>query len=208
MDKKIDKKFIEELANNTSIIDFMEKEFSSDFIYSKNSAWANTNCPMPNHEDNSPSFGVNTESNRYHCFGCGETGDIINLIKNVEGLNFAETIQRLALYSGLDIETTDLDLKYQFNELQNLIKDELNYEHSSLYPGGLSEAAFLIAFSKRTKKLERDNSFNPDIISWVDFQYQCIEKAIESNDMKKINSIWKSFSSKSKEKKEEIYERS
>ena len=92
MDKKIDKKFIEELANNTSIIDFMEKEFSSDFIYSKNSAWANTNCPMPNHEDNSPSFGVNTESNRYHCFGCGETGDIINLIKNVEGLNFAENI--------------------------------------------------------------------------------------------------------------------
>lgn len=208
MDKKIDRKFIDEIVSNTSIIDFMEEEYSSDFIFSKTSPWANTNCPMPNHEDNSPSFGVNKDSNRYHCFGCGETGDIINLIKTVEGLNFAETIQRLALFSGLDIETTDLDLKYQFNELQSLINEELNYEHSSLFPGGLSEPAFLIAFSKRTKKFERDNGLNPEILSWIDSVYIQIEKAIESNDMKKINYIWKTFSKDAKDKKEEIYERS
>jgi hypothetical protein len=42
------------------------------------------------------------------------------------------------------------------------------------------------------------------LVITLDLQYQCIEKAIEINDMKKINNIWKSFSSKSKEKKEEI----
>ena len=61
-------------------------------------------------------------SNKFHCFGCGEVGDIIKLVQNVEGLNFIESIQRLSVFYGVEIETSELNLKYLLNDLNNSIK--------------------------------------------------------------------------------------
>ena len=121
---KISRSFIEQI-NQISMIEFMEKEYESDFIFNKNNKWANTNCPMPNHDDSSPSFGVNTEINIYNCFGCGVKGDLIKLVQNVEGLNFLESIQKIANFAGLDLQIADLDLKNIIKELSKNINDSL-----------------------------------------------------------------------------------
>jgi CHC2 zinc finger len=41
-------------------------------------------CPNPNHEDDTPSFTVYTESSRWYCFGCSRGGDLLDLFMLVE----------------------------------------------------------------------------------------------------------------------------
>lgn len=192
---------MDHLIQNVNISEYMESEYDSYFTISNMSDWLNTNCPMPNHDDSSPSFGVNTTSNRYNCFGCGATGDIIKLVQEVEGLNFVESIQKLSFYAGLELETTNLDLKYLVNEFKNSINNYLNTENNCNFPGGLSEVGFLLAFSDRTKTYIRSCNFSRDQIKWIDEVYIDLEKAISEKNMKAVNNIWKNFSKLSKERK-------
>ena len=171
----------------------MESEYDSEFTSSSNE-WLNTHCPFPDHDDSSPSFGVNTESNLYNCFGCGKTGNIINLVRQVEGLNFVEAIQKLSLFAGLEVETSDLDLKYILQALNSSVNSYLKDINDSKFPGGLNEAEFLIAFSERTKKHERKAEHSVSELEWIDTIYQNLDKFIEEEDFKKINLLWKSFS--------------
>ena len=51
-------------------------------------------CPF--HDEKSPSFNVNPARGYFHCFGCGEGGDVISFLMKIDGLSFAETVERLA----------------------------------------------------------------------------------------------------------------
>lgn len=199
MKKKITKNFINELLSIIQIDEFMESEYNSDFTTSSNN-WLNTNCPFPDHEDSSPSFGVNIESNKFNCFGCGKTGNIINLVQIMENLNFIETIQRLSLYVGLDVETTDFDLKHSVNQLNDTITSFLDEVETSKFPGGLSEYDFLITFAERTKKHLRRTNFDKQEIDWIDVIYKHLDVYVEQEDYKKIDTIWKRFSKSSQER--------
>ena len=53
-------------------------------------------CPMPNHPDTKPSMVVHVDTDRYHCFGCGAHGDVMQLVMSVEGVtSLAEAAQVL-----------------------------------------------------------------------------------------------------------------
>jgi DNA primase len=58
-------------------------------------------CPF--HDEKSPSFGVNPANGFYHCFGCGEGGDVISFVQQVEHLSFSEAVERLAARLGLEL---------------------------------------------------------------------------------------------------------
>src|SRR5699024_306262 len=51
-------------------------------------------CPF--HQERTPSFNVNTVTNTFHCFGCEESGDVIDFIQAVEGEGFRWAVQYLA----------------------------------------------------------------------------------------------------------------
>jgi DNA primase len=51
-------------------------------------------CPF--HDEKRPSFGVAPATNLFYCFGCGEGGDVISFVSKLDGLNFAESVERLA----------------------------------------------------------------------------------------------------------------
>ena len=51
-------------------------------------------CPF--HNEKTPSFTVNDQKGFYHCFGCGAHGDIITFLMKNEGLEFKESVFRLA----------------------------------------------------------------------------------------------------------------
>lgn len=199
MKKKVTKKFIYELISSISIYEFMESEYQSDFVISSN-YWCNTNCPFPEHEDSNPSFGVNIISNKFNCFGCGKTGNIINLVQLVDNLNFIEAIQKLSLYLGLDVETTDFDLKYNVNQLNNTINEFLEEIETSQFPGGLSESDFLITFASRTKKHIRKCNFDKQEVEWINVIYQNLDKYIDEEDYNKINLVWKKFAKSSQDR--------
>lgn len=51
-------------------------------------------CPL--HEDRAPSFMVDERDQHYRCFGCRAHGDIIDLVRRLEGLDFRGAVARLA----------------------------------------------------------------------------------------------------------------
>lgn len=58
-------------------------------------------CPF--HDERSPSFHVRPQVGRYHCFGCGEGGDVIDFVQKVDGLGFSEAVEYLAGKVGLQL---------------------------------------------------------------------------------------------------------
>src|SRR5215211_4248019 len=47
-------------------------------------------CPLPNHNERTPSFTVYTETNSWYCFGCLEGGDVVELYRLAEGYDRRE----------------------------------------------------------------------------------------------------------------------
>jgi DNA primase len=58
-------------------------------------------CPF--HDEKSPSFNVRPIVGAWHCFGCGEGGDVISFVQKVEHLTFAEAVERLATKLGMEL---------------------------------------------------------------------------------------------------------
>lgn len=58
-------------------------------------------CPF--HNEKSPSFTINDEKAFYHCFGCGAHGDVINFVKEYEGLSWQQSVESLAQEAGLEL---------------------------------------------------------------------------------------------------------
>lgn len=51
-------------------------------------------CPF--HDERTPSFHVRPQVGLWHCFGCGEGGDVISFVQKIDGLGFAEAVEYLA----------------------------------------------------------------------------------------------------------------
>ena len=58
-------------------------------------------CPF--HNEKTPSFTVNDDKAFFHCFGCGEHGDVIGFVMRHDGLSFPEAIEHCASLAGLTV---------------------------------------------------------------------------------------------------------
>ena len=61
-------------------------------------------CPF--HHEKTPSFHINSARGFYHCFGCGESGDIIKFVQKMDALTFVEAVKKLAESCSVNIEET------------------------------------------------------------------------------------------------------
>ncbi|MBE9374589.1 DNA primase [Saccharopolyspora sp. HNM0983] len=59
-------------------------------------------CPF--HDEKTPSFNVRPSHGTFHCFGCGEGGDVIAFLMKTEHLGFVESVERLADSAGIELQ--------------------------------------------------------------------------------------------------------
>lgn len=58
-------------------------------------------CPF--HHEDTPSFVVNQEKKLAHCFGCGGGGNPIKFLMQIENIDFATALSRLAKRNGIEL---------------------------------------------------------------------------------------------------------
>ncbi|MFB4352058.1 DNA primase [Microbacterium sp. LS_15] len=62
-------------------------------------------CPF--HDEKSPSFHVRPQVGYYHCFGCGESGDVYSFLREMDHVSFTEAVERLAGRIGYTLHYED-----------------------------------------------------------------------------------------------------
>ncbi len=98
--------FLDEIRDRVPISDVIGRRVTWDrkkSNTSKGDFWAC--CPF--HGEKSPSFHCEDRKGRYHCFGCGVTGDHFRFLTELEGLNFPEAVQQIADMAGISLPQPD-----------------------------------------------------------------------------------------------------
>lgn len=86
---------IQDIKDRIDLVDYI-----GGFIQLKK-AGANFKGLCPFHNERTPSFNVSQTRQIWHCFGCGEGGDIFEFAKKIENLDFKETLKILAQKAGV-----------------------------------------------------------------------------------------------------------
>lgn len=98
--------FLDEIRDRVHISDVIGRRVSWDkkkTNTSRGDYWAC--CPF--HGEKSPSFHCEDRKGRYHCFGCGVSGDHFRFLTDLEGLSFPEAVQQIADMAGIAMPQPD-----------------------------------------------------------------------------------------------------
>ena len=96
-------------------------------------------CPF--HHEKTPSFNINESKGFYHCFGCGESGDVIKFVQKMDGLTFVEAVKKLAEQCGVKIEEKEDPAGGKRKRLLALMAELAQFYHRCLLKTKEAEAA-------------------------------------------------------------------
>ncbi|MBD0414619.1 DNA primase [Oryzicola mucosus] len=75
-------------------------------------------CPF--HGEKSPSFHCEDKKGRYHCFGCGVSGDHFKFLTELDGMSFPEAVERVADMAGVPMPARDVQAEQRERERASL----------------------------------------------------------------------------------------
>jgi len=93
---------IDEVRSRTNIADVV-----GDHVTLKGAGVGSLKGLCPFHDERSPSFHVRPQVGRYHCFGCGEDGDVYSFVMKTDHTTFQEAVERLAGRIGFTLRYED-----------------------------------------------------------------------------------------------------
>lgn len=100
-------------------------------------------CPF--HHEKTPSFAINEVDQYYHCFGCGESGDIFKFVQNMENIEFMDAVKLLAERANMQVPQTGFDssqtveLKRKKDAILKILNDCAHFYLNNLNSGKADE---------------------------------------------------------------------
>lgn len=113
---KYDNSFTDELRQRLSLIDVISRRVP--LVKKGQNYWGC--CPF--HNEKTPSFSVSEDKGFYHCFGCGEHGDIISFVMKSENVDFKTAISELADMAGIKMPNIKQKTQQQIEAEENYIQ--------------------------------------------------------------------------------------
>lgn len=93
---------IDEVRSRVNIADIV-----GDHVTLKSAGVGSLKGLCPFHEERTPSFHVRPGVGRYHCFGCGEDGDVFTFLQRMDHVSFQEAVERMAARVGVELHYED-----------------------------------------------------------------------------------------------------
>ena len=126
MAKSIPKDFIDRLVDDSDIVAVINHYVS---LTKKGN---NYTCCCPFHEEKTPSFVVSPQKAIFHCFGCGAGGNVLTFIKDIEGLNFVEAVEKLAELNNVTVPRENTLGDNNFSKVYEINEIAANYYSDAL----------------------------------------------------------------------------
>lgn len=133
---------INEIRDANSIV-----EIISDYV-DLNKTGTNYKGLCPFHNEKTPSFMVSPSKEIFHCFGCGEGGDVITFLMKHRNLNFIEALKELANRANIELPDYDNEEeKKKYEQREELFK--LNREAALYYYRNLKQNKKALEYLKK-----------------------------------------------------------
>ncbi len=87
-------------------------------------------CPF--HNEKTPSFMISPSRQSWHCFGCGEGGDIFTFIEKIEGVEFPEALKILAEKAGIILKYDNPKLRSEKDRVYEICEKATQFFTASL----------------------------------------------------------------------------
>lgn len=173
-------KFLDELIYRADIVDVVSR-----YVPLKK-AGSNHVGLCPFHNEKTPSFSVSRDKQFFHCFGCGEGGNVISFMMKIENLPFPEAVGKLASIVGMTVPEDDAGSDRERRERERILaanKDAARwFREQMLGPGGQVAREYL---GRRGLTAKFINAFGlgyaPD--SWDDFIKAMHEKGYTDREL-------------------------
>jgi DNA primase len=113
-------------------------------------------CPF--HGEKTPSFIVTPGRESWHCFGCGEGGDIFSFVMRRDGLAFPQALRLLAARAGVEIDERTTREDARRRHLHDVVESAISFYHAVLTKSPTGERALTYL---------RERGFSDETIEWA-----------------------------------------
>ena len=164
---------LEEIRSRCDIVDII-----SEYVSLK-PAGKGFKALCPFHEEKTPSFMVSPEKQLFHCFGCGEGGNVFNFVMKFEKVDFFEAVKMLAKKAGVTLPTDEKKENFLYRQKERL------YKLNSLVVNYYRECLFRTLRGKKIIDYLKKREINDKTIEQYRLGYAPPEWDVLTNFLKK-----------------------
>ena len=101
-------------------------------------------CPFPSHNDRRPSFGYNSNDDRFNCFGCHRSGRAVEFISAIKNKPALEIAKELLNNSNIDVSNISFE-EFDYRKLEETIFEYADFIRSFKESNNFSEKSIKYA---------------------------------------------------------------